>query len=232
VVNGFCTKPDKFCKKMAYKFAFLPLLLAFRLSAQLPDGSIAPDFEATDIKGQTWRLYDLLAQDKVVLLEISATWCPPCWSYHKSNAMQNCYAAWGPNGTDQLRALFVEGDDDTNVDCLYGLPSCNLDSPIIDNSHIAELYKIKYYPTVFAICPNKKVYEVGAVPSNELWQQALTCPVAKGSHNVGIFDYSPGTELREVCDTLPLAPHFNLINLGSTPLTSASIELKWTAQTV
>jgi len=227
---------------MAFRLAFLPLLFALRLSAQLPDGSFAPDFEATDIKGQTWRLYDLLAQDKVVLLEISATWCAPCWSYHKSNAMQNCYAAHGPSGDDRLRVLFVEGDEDTNVDCLYGLPSCNLASPgdwvtgvpypIINNSYIAKLYKIKYYPTVYAICPNKKVYEVGAVPSSELWKKALTCPVAKGSHNAGIFDYSTGTELREVCDTLPLAPQFKLINLGSTSLTSASIDLKWNAQTV
>lgn len=227
---------------MALRLAFLILLFAHRLSAQLPDGAIAPDFQATDINGQTWKLYDLLAQDKVVLLEISATWCAPCWSYHKSKAMQNCYAAHGPSGDDRLRVLFVEGDPGTNIDCLYGLPTCTIGSPgdwvtgtnfpIIDNAYIADLYQIKYYPTIFAICPNKKVYEIGQLTSSELWQKALTCPVANGSHNAGIFDYSPGTELREICDTLPVSPHFNLINLGSNPLTSASIDLKWNAQTV
>lgn len=227
---------------MAFRLTFLCLLLALRLSAQLPNGSVAPDFEAADIKGQTWRLYDMLAQDKIVFLEISATWCPPCWSYHKSHALQNCYNVHGPNGDDRLRVLFVEGDEDTNLDCLYGLPGCNHVSPgdwvtgtpfpIIDNAAIADLYEVKYFPTVFIICPNKKVYEVGALSYAEMWQQALTCPVANGSHNAGIFDYSPGSELREVCDTLPLAPHFQLINLGSNPLTSASIDLKWNSQTV
>ena len=184
----------------------------------------------------------MLEQDKIVFLEISATWCAPCWSYHKSKAMQNCYEAHGPNGDDRLRVLFVEGDPDTNLDCLYGLPSCNLNSPgdwvtdtpfpIIDNADIADLYQIKYYPTVYIICPNKKLYEVGALTYTEMWQQALTCPVANGSHNAGIVDYSLGSDLREVCDTLPLTPQFALINLGSNPLTSASIDLKWNNQTV
>ncbi len=227
---------------MAFRLSLLCFLLAFRLSAQLPDGSVAPDFQATDIKGQIWHLYDLLEQDKIVFLEISATWCAPCWSYHKSKALQNCYEAHGPNGSDRLRVLFVEGDPDTNLDCLYGLPGCNLSSlgnwvadtpfPIIDNAYIADLYQIKYYPTVYVICPNKKLYQVGALPYTEMWQKAQTCPVANGSHNAGIFDYSLGSDLREVCDTLPLNPQFNLINLGSNPLTSASIDLKWNNQTV
>ena len=78
-------------------FAFW-LVIVLRLSAQLPSGAVAPDFTATDINGQSWHLYDILASGKIVVLEISATWCPPCWAYHNSGAMQELYAAHGPAG--------------------------------------------------------------------------------------------------------------------------------------
>ena len=212
------------------------------LVAQLPDGSIAPDFQAQDINGQNWHLYDLLAQDKIVLLEFSATWCPPCWSYHKSKSMQNFYNAHGPNGDNRARVLFIESDPNTNLNCLYGQAGCNSVTPgdwvtgtpypVIDNAAVADSFQIKYFPTIFVVCPNKKIYETGQHNAADLWQQALTCPVAKGSINAGIFDYSPGSELREICDTLPLAPQFSLINLGSNPLQSASIDLRWNNTTV
>ena len=71
------------------KYAVFALGLVFvsALSAQLPSSAQAPDFTATDLNGQTWNLYDSLASDKIVVLEVSATWCPPCWAYHNSGAM-------------------------------------------------------------------------------------------------------------------------------------------------
>ena len=53
------------------KYAVFALGLVFvsALSAQLPSGAQAPDFTATDLNGQTWNLYDLLASDKIVVLD-------------------------------------------------------------------------------------------------------------------------------------------------------------------
>ena len=45
--------------------------------AQLPNGSIAPDFTATDISGTEHNLYDLLDQGYKVIVDFSATWCGP-----------------------------------------------------------------------------------------------------------------------------------------------------------
>ena len=226
------------------KYALFALCLVFvlRLSAQLPSGAIAPDFIATDINGQSWHLYDVLASNKIVVLEISATWCPPCWAYHNSGAMQELYAEHGPAGDNRLQVMFVEGDPDTNIDCLNGLPGCNdyspgsyvqdVDYPIFDNAAIADSFQIIYFPTVMVICPNRKVYEVNPIGPEALWEEAQKCPVASGANNAGIFQYNPGSPLREICGTLPLTPSFNLVNLGSEPLQSATIALQWDNSTV
>lgn len=213
------------------------MVFCLRVLAQLPDGSIAPDFTAQDINGQTHHLYSLLEEGKIVVLEISATWCPPCWVYHNSHAMQELYQAHGPNGDDKLRVLWVEGDPNTNLNCLYGPAGCNGGTagnyventpyPILNNSGIANAYQISYYPTIYIICPNKKTQEVSPIDADALWEKAHVCPVAKGDNNAGIFDYYPGTDLSELCGWQPLTPHFNLTNIGSSPLTQATITLKW-----
>lgn len=212
-------------------------VVALRLSAQLPNGSTAPNFIAQDINGQTHHLYELLDSGKIVVLEISATWCPPCWVYHNSGAMQDLYEVHGPSGDNKLQVLWVEGDPSTNLNCLYGPSGCNGGStgnyvagtpyPILDNAAIAAAYQISYYPSIFIICPNKKTYEIDPVDAGALWDAARQCPVAYGTQNAGIFQYSPGTDLRELCGNQLLAPQFQLTNLGSSPLTQANIELQW-----
>ncbi len=221
------------------KLSALMLLLAaaIRLSAQLPQGAVAPDFTAQDITGQTWHLYDLLDEGKVVVLEVSATWCPPCWAYHNSHALQNFYLAHGPDGDDKAQVFFVEGDPATNIACLFGQSGCNDFSagnwvegttyPIFDNAALADSFQVSYYPTVYMICPNKKVFQVGQMTAEQLWEKASSCPVAFGTNNAGIFYHKVGTDLREVCDTLTVKPAFTLVNLGSNPLTSAAITLQW-----
>jgi len=230
-------------KTMRKHWAFALLLLAaLQLRAQLPSGSVAPDFIATDLYGQKWCLYDLLAQGKTVILEVSATWCQPCWAYHNSHAMHNFYQAHGPNGDGKAMVLFVEGDPKTNTNCLYGSAGCNESTlgnwvagtpfPIINSDTIAKAFQVKYFPTIFVICPNRKAYEVGQWSAADLWTQAQTCPVAAGNTNAGIFDFSAGTPLREVCDELKLQPKFTLINLGSQALTQATVALQWNNTTL
>ena len=51
------------------------LLCAGLASAQLPDGSVAPDFTATDLNGEEHNLYSYLDSGYQVILDFSATWC-------------------------------------------------------------------------------------------------------------------------------------------------------------
>jgi hypothetical protein len=209
---------------------------------QLPSGTTAPDFNVVDINGQSHHLYDVLADNKIVVLEISATWCPPCWSYHQSQALQDFYAAHGPEGDDQARVYWVEGDPDTNLDCLYGQVGCNDQSagnfvegttyPIIDSEGIANTFQINYFPSIFIICPNKRTYEIDPVAATAIWEKAQTCPVAQGSNNAGIFVHNPGYQLPEICGSANLQPSFLLTNLGTQPLTEASIYLQWNSEEV
>jgi hypothetical protein len=211
-------------------------------NAQLPPGSVAPDFTVQDISGHPQHLYDLLDSNRIVLLEISATWCPPCWAYHNSQALEDFHAQHGLAGDDRARVLWVEGDADTGLDCILGESSCDFYTPgdytdgvgfpILNAHSIADSFQISYYPTLFIICPNHKLYEVEPLNANDLWEKAQRCPVAAGTNNAGIFDYDPGTDLREICGTMNVAPQFTLINLGSEALTAATLDLKWNNATV
>ena len=59
-------------------FTILTICWSLSSFAQLADGSVAPDFTVTDINGNSHRLYDYLNNGYTVIIDISATWCPPC----------------------------------------------------------------------------------------------------------------------------------------------------------
>src|SRR5690606_27460594 len=99
-------------------------------------------------------------------IDISATWCGPCWNYHSSHALADLYESYGPGGSDEVVVLFIEGDPTTSVSSIYGVnvPSDQSSTqgnwtvgspyPIIDSGAIADLYDINAFPTIFRICPD------------------------------------------------------------------------------
>lgn len=149
---------------------------AFHVSfGQLPSGSVAPNFTCTDLDANVHNLYaDYLSQGISVVLDVSATWCGPCWNYHNSNTLKNFYNTYGPNGTGEATVIFAEGDPSTNLACLYGPSGCvggttgnwvaNTPYPIIhtEGPSIRSSYQVNAYPTIFMISAgNGKSYTTG-----------------------------------------------------------------------
>ncbi len=155
--------------------------------AQLPDGSVAPDFTLTDLDGTTHNLYTYLGQGKTVVLDFSATWCGPCWNYHQSGALEDLYNLHGPNGTDDFRVIYIEADTDTEEACLYGPgPDCTGGTqgnwvagtpyPIIempDNSTYND-FAISFFPTIYTVCPDGFIYQSGQIDgaTHYTWKQS------------------------------------------------------------
>lgn len=174
-------------RKMSKVFYILGfILLSMGLKAQLPDGSTAPDWTLTDINGNSHHLYSYLDSGYTVYIDFSATWCGPCWYYHNSGALENLYLNYGPNGTNEVRVFFIEGDASTNLACLYGASGCNSSTqgnwvdgtpyPIINDASQTGAYQVPWWPTIYGICSNHEITYLGQQTTAGLYAFRSTCP--------------------------------------------------------
>jgi thiol-disulfide isomerase/thioredoxin len=204
---------------------------------QIANGSTAPNFTATDINGSTYDLYaDYLDQGKAVILDVSATWCGPCWNYHHSHALANLYKVYGDAGSGELGIFLVEGDGNTSLADLQGTGTNTIgdwvtgtDYPIIDDVNIASDYQISYFPTIFGICPdtangNHTVYLAGQLNASDMiaWLSS-NC----GSTLNGIQNNASITEaaVQKIC-LGEFTPQVSIGNHSGNNLSSLVLELK------
>ena len=207
-------------------------LVASTAIAQLPSGSISPDFTATDIDSVEHNLYSYLDSGYQVILDFSATWCPPCWTYHEEGVLKDLYNLYGPEGTNELRVFYIEGDNTTDNDDLNGTGTntqgdwvSGTPYPIIDNAaDIFAAFECAYFPTIYTICPNRILTESGqaTLAGYESSLGSASCMPASLPNDVLLMDYAGQTA---TCGDNPAALAIRMMNNGLDTLTSATIEV-------
>jgi thiol-disulfide isomerase/thioredoxin len=220
--------------KKLYSFLLFSLLFSFGVSAQLPDGSKVPaNLTLTDINGNTHVIQDYLDSGKVVLIDIFATWCGPCYFLHTNHVLKDLWEAYGPDGTDELVVFSIEGDATTSHEDLLGTGSNTqgdwvTDVPyfIVEDESVPGLFNLTYWPTMYVIRPSGNmllandyfffnvydpsfdyVYDVAFRGDNDA--------AVRGNYTTRYFcgSYQQGSFVA------------NLKNMGTDTLTSAHIEL-------
>ena len=208
------------------------------LKAQMPNGSMAPDFTLIDLDGTSHNLYTYLDNGYTVFIDFSAIWCSPCWNYHTSGALEDLYINHGPAGmpnvsattTDDIMVFFIEGDGGTLSE-LQGVGNSQGDwitgtpYPIIctdgtvNNDAVTSAYSIGYWPTIYMICPDRITTEAG---QNSNPYSFVNCsPPASFNNDVRTFNYAGETL---TCEG-DLVPEISIQNYGISNLTSLTIEV-------
>lgn len=223
-------------------FAAALALITSAASAQLPDGSLAPDFVATDINGHGHHLYDLLDSGFVVVLEFSATWCGPCWTYHQSGQLEQFYDTYGP-GTpaNKVRVFSIESEPSNSTAQLYGPAAFTNDHttttqgdwvtgtpyPILDSTWLPSVYQVEAVPLMYTICPDRRLTHTLSATSDELWAMAQQCAPPSSGTDVAVVDYT-GEQL--ICTEV--TPRVTVQNLGATLVTGVDVDMMEGANTI
>lgn len=201
-------------QKMKKLTLSLLLFLCTNVNAQLAPGSPALNFTVPAYQpwlstsgsssNGSYNLYQYLDAGYTVFLDISATWCGPCWNYHNTEALDALYAEHGPllpghpgvnaNSTNNVMVIWIEGDgataDATMLDGAGAIgnwtnptgthpvqfPMSNPNATLANQ--INSDYAVGYFPTLYKVCPNRTVYEVGQMNAAQLYATVGSCPSA------------------------------------------------------
>ena len=239
-------------------FTFLAAMVLAAVSyAQLPAGSTVPDFTVYEIDKATGNmitdqpinLYSLLNDGKAVFIDVSATWCPPCWSFHHTGTLDDIWTNYGPNSSNyDSYVIWMEGDkgnyaslSGTGADAggsasqgnwldgvEYPIIPLNMSPNTSNETSILTGLGVGYYPTIYMICPSRTAYEMernGTSNMATVWHNliATTCPSTTNTNDAVLGTTRSSNEIY-YCE-YSFQPQVSLQNVGTAPLTSATLRL-------
>jgi thiol-disulfide isomerase/thioredoxin len=209
---------------------FLLLFSISVLNAQLNSGSKLPgNIKTTDINGKEVDIFADLDAGKTVIIDMFATWCTPCWSFHKSGVLKELHKKYGPVGTNTVSIYGIEGDKSTTLDDLttetdnsWGDWTEGVNYSIINSEIFNSLLKIPGFPTIYIIRPDRTLLEVPySMRENlEIWES-----IVKGEKpsNAVFTDIEISPKVFCVSSNLPSV---SLVNIGNSPITNITLDLK------
>jgi hypothetical protein len=206
--------------------ALFAVCAALVSQAQLPSGTLAPNFTTTDINGNTHTLYDYLNEGYTVVIDVSATWCGPCWNYHLSGALETLHEEHGVENGGNVIVMFIEGDGQTTSADLNGDTGSTqgdwvtgTEYIIADDAAAADILAISYFPTIYTVCPTGIITETGQISAAQHWNfiNASACQTVPANDGAVLAFDGPGVTCTEADIAIELA------NLGTNNLTSATI---------
>ncbi len=220
-------------KSIQTLFKSMILLICF---TQVTIAQDAPDFTHTDIFGNEHNLYSYLDDGKAVLLDFSATWCPPCWSIHQAGTLDNIYHDYGPGGLDEVVVIFIEPDLGTNEACLYGNTiECvggtqgdwvtGVPYPIIDlqTSTTQSAYGVTAFPTLFVISPDRKIkktYVGGGFSASEMRSTLINSLIPDAGTSSKVLGMSADSY---TCTQN--SAYFEMMNRGEDVISELTVEI-------
>jgi hypothetical protein len=119
-------------------------------------------WSADDLNGNTHILENHINNNEAVLVDISAHWCSPCFSFHQSHAMAGLYHDFGPEGTNEVMVFLTDVDAGSSISILQGGSGSQGDwltgteYPVIgpngQGAYVGAQYATTGVPTLFLHC--------------------------------------------------------------------------------
>ena len=219
-------------------FTTVALLLATaQINAQLANGSVCPDFTATDVDGNEWNLYDLLDADKKVIINLFAAWDASSWSYYQSEELQSLDSTYGSLGTEEVQIIFIEIEELNSTAQLYGPAVGGTDYsiatrgdwvtdnpfPVVDSAGLGGLLEIAYFPTVYYVCPDRLIYTIGQYSATQLESTIFQAACEPATFTTDPMISYAGAMSN--CETGETFVTVGLKNFGTEALTTSTLQL-------